>query len=497
MTASPDALLQKAVGLHRAGRFADAAEAWREILACKPGFAEGHVNLGNALAAQGCHQDAIASYRAALTLRCPFPEADYNLGNALKNLGRLNEAIVCYRAALRARPDFAAALYNLGNTLREAGRREEAIAAFRRAIAVKADFAQAYGNLGTLLYEDGNLKDAEAALRRATALAPAYAEAHHNLGQVLHNSGRADAAEMAYRAALRARPDYAQALEHLAALLMEKDRLEEAFVLFEQRAKLPYDNAGVPSAHRQTHDAEQAAHRGRPVGAAVEIEGGGRLAGPAINLRNDIAGIETAWQTRRPQVVVIDDLLTPEALARMRRFCWNSTIWRDDFADGYLGTRLQTGFACPLVAQVARELAEAYSAIFEGHPLLFAWAFKYQQGMGGTRVHADFAAVNVNFWITPDDANADPDTGGLVVWDVAAPLDWAFGKYNTDQGAIRAFLAREGARPLRIPYRTNRAVIFDSDLFHETDRMAFRPGYTNRRINVTLLYGHREGVGAR
>jgi hypothetical protein len=42
-----------------------------------------------------------------------------------------------------------------------------------------------------------------------------------------------------------------------------------------------------------------------------------------------------------------------------------------------------------------------------------------------------------------------------------------------------------------IPYRQNRAVIFNSDLFHETDRISFRGGYENRRINVTLLYGKR------
>jgi len=35
-------------------------------------------------------------------------------------------------------------------------------------------------------------------------------------------------------------------------------------------------------------------------------------------------------------------------------------------------------------------------------------------------------------------------------------------------------------------------VIFDSDLFHETDRLSFKEGYQNRRINVTLLYGERE-----
>jgi hypothetical protein len=34
-------------------------------------------------------------------------------------------------------------------------------------------------------------------------------------------------------------------------------------------------------------------------------------------------------------------------------------------------------------------------------------------------------------------------------------------------------------------------VLFNSDLFHETDDIAFKEGLTNRRINITLLYGHR------
>jgi hypothetical protein len=32
-------------------------------------------------------------------------------------------------------------------------------------------------------------------------------------------------------------------------------------------------------------------------------------------------------------------------------------------------------------------------------------------------------------------------------------------------------------------------VLFDSKLIHRTDDMHFKPGYENRRVNVTLLYG--------
>ena len=112
--------------------------------------------------------------------------------------------------------------------------------------------------------------------------------------------------------------------------------------------------------------------------------------------------------------------------------------------------------------------------------------------MSGIQIHADEAAVNVNFWITPDDANLDPDHGGLVVWDKVAPLDWNFDQYNGDVELPRRFLKEAGARSVTVPYRANRAVIFDSDLFHETDTITFKDGYENRRLNVTLLYGRRE-----
>ena len=93
--------------------------------------------------------------------------------------------------------------------------------------------------------------------------------------------------------------------------------------------------------------------------------------------------------------------------------------------------------------------------------------------------------------MTPDTANNDPQSGGLMLWDVAAPKHWDVVKYNRDARANREFLEQAGAKPITIPYRANRAVIFDSDLFHKTDRIDFKPGYLNRRINVTMLYGDR------
>jgi hypothetical protein len=106
------------------------------------------------------------------------------------------------------------------------------------------------------------------------------------------------------------------------------------------------------------------------------------------------------------------------------------------------------------------------------------------------------AAVNVNFWITPDDCNLDPSSGGLVVWDAEAPQEWEFDLFNGNTPdaprRIDDFLKASNARRVEVPYKQNRAVIFNSDLFHQTAELHFKPGYDNRRINVTLLYGERD-----
>lgn len=479
--------------MHRAGRLAEAESLYRQFVGIRPDVAEGHGNLAAVLSALGRHDAAEAAYRQALGARRDFREAFLGLGNALKAQGKLEEAASAYRAVLARQPDFVAALFNLGSVLKDQGKSEQAVTALSRAVALKPDLVQAHNNLGNLHYESGHWEAAEKAFARAVALQPGFAKAHNNLGMALRKRGEPAQAEAAFREAIRLQPDYAEAQDNLGNLLLECSRTGEAFDVFMLRAAQRRDwTLDVPSLTQ--HGREQAVHRGRAATSRIEIAGGERIAGPAVNPRNTIAEISTAWRSNRPQLVVVDELLTPDALEGLRRFCLESTIWREGF-DGYVGARPQSGFACPLIAQVAEEFAATYPAIFHGHPLLFAWAFNYQQGLSGIKVHADFAAVNVNFWITPDDANLDPETGGLSVWDVAAPLDWDFDRYNSHDTPIRAFLAESGAKATRIPYRCNRAVIFDSDLFHETDVMSFRAGYDSRRINITLLYGTRHKAG--
>ena len=210
----------------------------------------------------------------------------------------------------------------------------------------------------------------------------------------------------------------------------------------------------------------------------------------AVNPDLDTNEIERTYRESAPNLVVVDDFLTADALERLWRFCLDATVWYQ-VKRGYLGAYLVDGFGTALALQIAEELRARLPGIFGRHRLEQLWAYKYDSRLQGIATHADFAAVNVNFWVTPDEANRDPASGGLVVHKAHAPSDWAFRTYNADSARMAQFLEESGDEPVTVPYRRNRVVIFDSDLFHRTDDLDFRPGYENRRINVTMLFGNR------
>jgi len=493
------AILKEAVAQHRAGRLDEAERLYRLVLEAEPRQPDVHHNLGAVLARRGRLAEALPHLKTAVEGRPGEGKYWSACFETMQALGAREEAAALYTKLVALQPQLAPAHFNLGNTLKDLGRLDEAAASYRAALKLTPGFAPAHNNLGNVLKLQGKPEEAAASYRAAIAADPRLADAHFNLGNVLEEQGALAEAEASYRKVIALAPEHPDVNRHLGAVLMELGRTAEGLEAIARHAQRNYGPGQPPtptsdSPHKRKHDAEQRAWIGgdAPAIDTLRLEGGERIADGAVN-RGDAAAVAAAWRTNKPQIVVIDDLLTPEALTALRRFCQGSTFWRQSFPNGYLGAVPSHGFAAPLLAQIGEELAAANPEIFAGHPLLQLWAFKYDSNLKGINMHADFAAVNVNFWITPDEANLDPEHGGLVIWDKAAPLDWDFAKYNNDDAAMREFLRASQAQAITVPYRANRAVVFDSDLFHETDVIHFREGYENRRINVTFLYGWRAG----
>jgi len=185
---------------------------------------------------------------------------------------------------------------------------------------------------------------------------------------------------------------------------------------------------------------------------------------------------------------VIDDVLTEDALAALRRFLTEATIWYDARPERrYLGAHLHDGLASDLMLRLIAD-AQAYFARFVGRVrIVQAWAFKYAPTAAGIDLHADQASWNLNIWPTPTDANLDPASGGMTIAKFRAPPDWTFQHYNAAPERHRAMLASREIEQVTIPYRGNRAVLFPSKYLHKTDDVRFASAYDVRRINLTFM----------
>jgi tetratricopeptide (TPR) repeat protein len=493
---SPETFCTIALGFHERGDLAEAERLYLQILGAKPApsasvqFMVGHM-LGIIRHQQGRHSEAIRLIGDALTIKPDSAEVQTVYAHVLQAAGRIEEAVDAYGKALAINPANVGAFNNQGVRLLQIKRFGEALTCFDKAIALKPDLAEAWNNRGVALRNLKRHGEALESFDQAISLNPASAKSWNGRGGALHSLMRMDEAEKSIRKALELAPDLPEGLRALGEVLCENGRTEEALTVFARHAEL---TAGTGDAapelpHKIRHDEEQRDYlQGK---GNQRPEDGARITGATINPVNRADDIATRWRSSAPQILVIDDFLTPEALDKLRGFCLDAPIWRRIYKEGYLGAIPEHGFAAPLLAQIADELRRAYPAVFAEHPLCYLWAFKYDGNQRGTQIHADPAAINVNFWITPDEANLNPEKGGMVIWDVKAPANWDFDTYNADADANQAFVERMNSKPRVIPYRANRAVIFDSDLFHKTDDIAFKDGYANRRINVTFLYGRR------
>ncbi|MCU1320630.1 MAG: Tetratricopeptide 1 repeat-containing protein [Acidobacteriaceae bacterium] len=96
--------------------------------------------------------EAVEAYKALLAIRPGHAPALINLGTIHYNRREFAEAEQMYRRATEADPEYALAFFDLGNVLDEMQRLGEATAAYQRAVALVPKYADAHYNLA-LAYE--------------------------------------------------------------------------------------------------------------------------------------------------------------------------------------------------------------------------------------------------------------------------------------------------------------------------------------------------------
>lgn len=233
------ALIATARQQYQAGRWAEAAAAYRLVLDHNPDHPEALLVLGLILADGGESAQAEALLRRATIVTPANAMAWHSLGTLLQTRGDDAEAVPLFERAVVLQPGFAPAANDLGAALHRLGRRDQALAAFERAIAADPAFVGARFNRATALAEMKRRDEAVAGFEQVLALAPDACEAWYSLGVTLTDLGRLDEAEKACRQAIALDPDYDDATTQLAQVLERAHRGNEATqVLLEHGRRL-------------------------------------------------------------------------------------------------------------------------------------------------------------------------------------------------------------------------------------------------------------------
>lgn len=464
--------------------YKEAVDVFRELVQLAPEKVSAHIGLADSLERCGELQDAVEEYLSILKADPKNPDIYLKLGNIYID-DQPNKAIDYYNKALEIVPDSAAVYCCIGVALKSQGKLDTAISRFEHATKLKPELVEAHYNLGLTYFEKGDIKSAIECFEKCQIInngLPWNLDKHDYLNDISISKTESNPG-------IAPLHKYKHDLEQFEYLLKQKLLPDSYSIVVKSYSELVnnYSDYKITNVKNSIALPEIVA---KTYNRPLYVNHGHMFHNPVINPALNTKEIEKNYLGSEPNVIYIDNLLTDEAISVLQEFCFTSVIWHE-VKNGYLGAYLNNGFFSELLLQIAMKLRESFPSIFDNYQLQTMWAYKYDSQLEGIRMHADNAAVNVNFWITEDEANLNPDSGGLVVYKHDAPEDWGFNKYNTDSKAIEDYLESVKSESVTVPYRKNRAVIFDSDLFHRTDDFSFKEGYKNRRINITMLYGLR------
>lgn len=205
---------------------------------------------------------------------------------------------------------------------------------------------------------------------------------------------------------------------------------------------------------------------------------------PAGTTRNDLARQLTESSFG---AAIVDDFLDQGDFDELRSYLIGHWAWRfKNWTNAYLHNYHLDG---PVLDRVAQELSGPLSEA-AGRPVerVAQWAILAHQD-SGLRPHADNGTYVVNFWLTPDEFNLAPSSGGMVLFDVRRPDTLMSPEFQVSPQSDEYVRRRTAGGRLEIGYRCNRAVIFDATVFHASLPISFgSDGMHSKRMNVSMVF---------
>jgi len=498
-----------AIKNHQNNNLQDARNYYQKVLELDPNHSQTLNNLGAIFLVLGERLKAKNCYEKVIELNPNYADAHNNLGNILKELGEIEKAKECYEKAISINPNYLNAHYNLGTIFRELGERLKAKNCYEKVIELNPNYADAHNSLGVILKELGEIEKAKECYEKAIEIDPDLFSASSNFANIyISQLTDFETAISKSNETLKIYHKNYKFINQSIALFKLKHDIEQANYLNSKNYKIngidEFIKIGDEILGREENKEDINNYSKRILLNNDEINSllpylkknhayqTKTISGSCINQKKNWLDVEDEYLNSANQIMYIDDFLSDEALIELREFSLVSKVWYKEYNNKYLGAFSDSGFISPIHLQIAVDLKQKLPKLFGPHKLGRFWGFKYDSMLGkGINVHADFAIHNLNFWITPDEYNNNKNSGGLKVYDVPAPDNWTFKNYNINGNKIHKFLKENNANCINVPYKFNRAVLFNSAYFHETDEIDFKNEYEGRRINNTYLFGRR------
>jgi predicted O-linked N-acetylglucosamine transferase (SPINDLY family) len=228
-----DSVLHNALDLRRAGKLAEAAQLYADILKKDPRHFEALHALGILHYQSGRFEEAERLIGEAIRVNPGAVDALYNRASLLLRMNRVEEALRCFDQALAIRPDYAEALGNRGSALMRSGRAAEGLSDFERLVALRPDLPHAWANHAGALLALGRPMESLASYDRALALKPDVAENWKARAGALLALERLGDALVSVDKALKIEPKNAVTLYRRADLLLWLKRHADAASAYE------------------------------------------------------------------------------------------------------------------------------------------------------------------------------------------------------------------------------------------------------------------------
>ena len=525
------------------GKYQKAIRCYEKVIEINPGHLQALNNLGVEFQKLGKYQKAIRCYEKVIEINPNHLQALNNLGVIFKKLEKYQTAIRCYEKVIEIDPNHLQTLNNLGVVFQKLEENQKAISFYEKIIEIDPKNMNIHLILGSIFHELGKYQKAIRYYEKVIEIDPNHMQALNNLGSVFLELGEGKKALSFYEEALEIDPNSLGTLSNLSAMYTrDLNNFDKAINSSYKALKIYHKNSTFINQStplfQLKHDVQQAKYlssKDYKIDGLTEFEKIGSkilsrkeneenknnfdknilltkseidallpfyqsdhvykpkiISGSCINPNKNWLDIEDEYFNSPNQIMYIDDFLSDEALIELREFCLVSKVWNTLYQNKYIGAFSDKGFISSIHLQIAIDLKEKLPKLFGPHKIERFWGFKYDTTLGkGINIHADFALHNLNFWVTPDEYNNNKNSGGLKVYDAPAPDHWTFNDYNIKKDKIYDFLKENNAKCVNVPYKFNRAVLFNSAYFHETDEIDFKDEYVGRRINNTYLFGAR------